>query len=225
MMSYFELHLRVVEAVDIPRMDANASDPYCILRVNGADERRTRVIKNCMQPRWNEEFHWILTTTMGARLNILMRDEDVRHDDDMSRLEVLLSQFPVGSVTDQWFDMVPVDHVHKGGLLHLVIHVGTAGAPPFVMGPPTCVPQPGYPPQGYPPQVPRYPPLGYPGQGYPPLGYPPQGYPGQGYPPQGYPPQGYPPQGYPPSRPPVYPPPGYPPRPYPPQGEVYVIVT
>jgi hypothetical protein len=146
-----ELHVRVVEAVDIPRMDLNATDAYLIMRVNGAAEKRTRVIQNCMQPRWNEEFHWTLLSPATSRLSILMRDEDVMIDDDISRLEILLSSFPIGKVVDQWFEMVPARHVRKGGRLHLVVHIGRVGEAPFVFS----ASQPG----GYGQQA-RYPPLG-----------------------------------------------------------------
>ena len=222
----FKLHVRVVEATDIAKMDANASDPYCILRTS-SETMKTRVIKNNMHPRWNQEFHFSIGSPTVGALDIKMRDKDIMKDDDMSTLNIQLCSLPIGQVIDQWYDMIPCKRVKKGGRIHLVLQVAPNGAPPFV---PQAAPQPGfypgapvgygpypgapvgYPPQGFPPQ--GYPPQGMPPQGYPPQGYPPQGFPQQGMPPQGYPPQGYPPQGFPPQG---MPPQGYPPQGYPPQ--------
>jgi hypothetical protein len=184
-----EVHVRVLQAIDIAKMDANATDAYCILKVGACPDKKTRVIKNSMQPQWNQDFHFSVPNASQSTLTIKMRDEDIICDDDMATLSIPLSSIPVGQVIDQWYDMVPVRNVKKGGRLHLIIHVGRTGEAPFV----NASPQPQAPAQGHPPGA-GYPPPGYPAPGYPPPGYP--GAPPPGHPPAGYPPPGGP--GYPP---------------------------
>ena len=217
------LHLRVLEATDIAQMDANKSDPYCVIRLSSSDEtRKTRVIKNTLTPKWNEEFHFTVQNQATCSLVIKMIDQDILVDDPMSTLEINLASLQVGQVLDQWYEMRPCPRVRKGGRIHLITHLAPVGVQPFQqMQPPMG--QPGYPPQppmgqpGYPPQppmgqpgYPSQPPMGQPG--YPPMaqpGYPPMGQPG--YPPMAQP--GYPQQ--PVMAQPVYVQPGYgyPPRP------------
>ena len=128
----YQLHLRVIEATDIPRMDLNATDAYCIINVSG-QQRRTRVIKNSMHPRWNEDFHFDISGNESLRIN--MKDEDLVKDDPMSSLDIHLGSFVKGQVIDQWYDMVPARRVKKGGRIHLVIHIAPRGSQPFVSTP------------------------------------------------------------------------------------------
>jgi len=227
-----QLHVRVIEAKGIAKMDFfSKSDPYCILKMSsGCQNQRTRVIQNSQLPRWNEDFHFNIQSPATDYLQIMMYDEDVGKDEAMARITIQIASLPIGSVVDQWYDMVPAHGVKKGGRIHLITHVAERGRQPFMnyevssfhggmagaaqgmagmaMGVAGMYPPPAYP--GYPP--PAYP--GYPPQGYPapPPGYAPQGYPA----PPSYPPS-YAPPGY-PAPPPNYAPQGHPPQGYPPQG-------
>ncbi|KAH0786328.1 XYPPX repeat family protein [Histomonas meleagridis] len=222
-----QLHVRVIEALDIAKMDISKSDPYCVISVSSSnDTRRTRVIENSLKPMWNEEFHFNIPNPSNSALKILMRDKDICKDDDMAHLEVQLCSLPVGQVVDQWYNMIPAHRVKKGGRLHLILHLAPNGCPPF-QNAPMQGPPPGYgaPPPGYGAPPPGYgaPPPGYgappPGYGAPPPGYgapPPGAPPGYGAPPPGaHPPPGYgvPPPGAPPGYgappPGAHPPPGY----------------
>ncbi|KAH0789827.1 C2 domain containing protein [Histomonas meleagridis] len=127
-----QLHLRVIEAQDIAKMDAYKSDPYCVINLTSSnDTRRTRTIENTLNPRWNEEFHFNVPNPSMSALKILMRDKDLIKDDDMATLEIQLCALPVGQVIDQWYNMIPVRRVKKGGRIHLVLHLAPTGAPPF----------------------------------------------------------------------------------------------
>ena len=207
-----DLHLKVVEARDIPKMDTiGKTDAYVVIRVGG-QQQKTRVIDNSLNPRWDETFHF---QNISQSTGILLKfyDKDVAADDQFGQLELNTNAFAVGKVVDNWYEIKGIKK--RGGNVHLVIHVAPSGAPPFVQ---QQMPAPGmYPPQGAPGM---YPPQGAPGM------YPPQGAPGM-YPPQPapgmYPPQpapgAYPPQ---PGAYPAQPAPGaYPPQPapgmYPPQ--------
>lgn len=187
----YQLHVRVVEARDLDNFDGiDRSDPYCILRVNGM-EQRTNFISNNNNPVWNQEFHFSVPTPQAGALEIRMKDKDggLRgRDDDMSTLCIQFGMLPVGQVLDNWYPMTSCKGNKRGGTLHLILHMAPMGTPPFagapVMG--------GYPQGGY----------GYPGAGC----YPPG--------PSPYGPPGYPPRGYPAPPPGPYGPPGYPPCPY-----------
>lgn len=232
------LHVKVVEARDIPKMDTfGKCDPYCFFTMNTCpNSYKTKVIKKTYTPKWNEQFTF--PAAPNSILSVTLYDYDeVGTNDYFGKLDIAINSLAPGLVADQWFKITPKKGIKKAGELHLVLHYAPAGAPLFQ---PVQVAMYAPPPQGYPPQ-PGYPPQGYPPQGYPPQpGYPPQGYPPQpGMPPQGYPPQpGMPPQGYPPqpgmppqqgypSQPGMHPPqPGYPPQPgMPPQQPVYAAST
>ncbi|KAH0787826.1 C2 domain containing protein [Histomonas meleagridis] len=131
-----QLHLRVLEATDIAKMDLfSKSDPYVIVRISGSrQERRTNYINNTSHPRWNAEFHFSVNPSVDY-LNLLMRDKDAISDDDMATLNIPLSSFPPGQVIDQWYDMIPCRRVKKGGRIHLVVHVAPNGAQPFTSQP------------------------------------------------------------------------------------------
>ena len=167
-----QLHVRVVEATNIAKMDLVKSDPYCIVSVPESNStQRTRVIQNSLTPKWNEVFHFSISNPSSATLHIEMKDEDVIKDDKMATLSIQVCSLPPGQVVDQWYNMTPASGVKKGGNLHLVLHLAPQGAPAFV---PQMMQQPQAPYPG------AYPPGAYPG------GYPPGAFPGQqpGYPPQ-----------------------------------------
>ena len=178
-----QLHVRVVEATNIAKMDLVKSDPFCIVSVPESNStQRTRVIQNSLTPKWNEVFHFSISNPSSATLHIEMKDEDVIKDDKMATLSIQVCSLPPGQVVDQWYNMTPASGVKKGGNLHLVLHLAPQGAPAFV---PQMMQQPQAPYPG------AYPPGAYPG------GYPPGAFPGQqpGYPPQQQP--GYPGYGQP----------------------------
>lgn len=162
----YQLHVRIIEADDIPKMDVNSSDPYCILRYENQSQK-TSVIKNTKHPSWNQDFHFNVTDPKAGEILIQMKDKDLKNDDDMATLSFPLEKLPVGQVIDGWYDMVPAKKVKKGGRLHLTLNLGLNGIAPFTNS---------VPPGGFPP--------GPPPGAYPPQGYPPQGYPQQGYPPR-----------------------------------------
>lgn len=196
----YTLHVRVIEADDIPRMDANATDAYCILQTS-SQSQTTFAMRNSMHPRWNQDFHFNVTAPTIGSLRINMRDKDVFKDDNISYIDIQFCSLPVGQVIDQWYCMIPNGRARKGGRLHLLLHMAPANSPPFVPSVPVYptagyAAPPGYPAPGYaaPPAYVAAPPPVYAAPGYPAPGYaapPPPGYPGYPPPP---PPYGYPPR-------------------------------
>lgn len=142
----YQLHVRVVEAADIAKMDANSTDAYCVLATS-SDMQKTRVIKNSMHPKWEQDFHFTIETPTIGSLDILMKDKDIVKDDKMATLSIPFSSLIVGQILDQWYDMLPHKHVKNGGRIHLVLQIAPTGHPPFV---PYVIPQYYVP---YPPQT------------------------------------------------------------------------
>lgn len=231
----YTLHVLVVEAAEITKLDQNYTHACCTVQTT-TESKDSLVVPNNMYPRWNQDFHFNIQNPTVGNLHITIRDKDqYKKDMNISYIDIQYSSLPIGQVIDRWYDMIPFDREQKGGRIHLVVQMAPAGTPPFTPstgyqqqpGYPTAQPgypaaQPGYPPQtGYPPQPTHvYPQPGYaapqPGYGMPQPGYgvPQPGYaapqPGYGMPQPGYaPPQpgyGMPQQTYPPT--------GYPPSPY-----------
>ena len=129
-----QLHVRVIEARDIAKMDLfSKTDAYCLLNIVGKGHpKKTSVKQNNMTPRWDEEFHFPISNPQSDILHIFMKDEDVISDDPMATLDISLITLTPGVVVDQWYDMKPVKGVKKGGRLHLLLHLASTGAPPFV---------------------------------------------------------------------------------------------
>ncbi|OHT05704.1 XYPPX repeat family protein [Tritrichomonas foetus] len=128
-----QLHVRVVEAVDIARMDLYKSDPYCLVTYSGTNStQKTRSIQNTLRPVWNQDFHFNVAQMGFGFLRIVMRDQDVVFDDDMASLDIQLCSLPFGQVVDQWYNMIPMKRARKGGKIHLVVQIAPLNHPPFV---------------------------------------------------------------------------------------------
>lgn len=131
----YNLHVRLVGAKDIPKMDLfGKSDPYCIISTLSTGMNfKSSVKKNTKTPVWNEDFHFPVQNPQSEYLNIDMYDKDVSKDDKMSTFRLALSTLPFGIVVDMWYDLLPVSGVKKAGQIHLVLHLASPQDPPFVM--------------------------------------------------------------------------------------------
>lgn len=144
-----ELHVRVVEAQDIPKMDFfGKADPYCILQMSSSsDSRKTKVCSNTYTPVWNEEFHFPVANQTRDALHILIKDRDRgMADDPISKIEIPISSLQVGNVMDRWYNMNPIKGVKKGGRLRLVLHLAQKGLPAFQLSHNTMMGNPMMPP-------------------------------------------------------------------------------
>ena len=205
------LHVKVIEARDLPKMDLFGKiDPYVLIQVSGSKTiERTKTIDKNYNPKWNQQFHFSVPS-LAETLHFLLKDKDVGSSDDpVSKLEIPLNSIPRGQIIDRWYDLRPLPGVKKGGQIHIALHLCGVNDQPWVqLPPPPMMGQPGMmppPPQGYampppmmgqpgmmppPPRYPMQPPMMQPGMMPPPQGYPMQppmmGQPGM-MPPQGYP--------------------------------------
>jgi len=126
----YELHVRVIEAVDIPRTDlSGGSDPYVVVTVN--DQKvKTKVVQNCLMPKWNEAFKFKLLDRNSDKLKFVIYDSDLMKDDEIAHLKLSVRDLQPGRLCDQWFVMKNRKG-KKNTQIHLLIHLSCQGDRPF----------------------------------------------------------------------------------------------
>ncbi|KAH0789489.1 C2 domain containing protein [Histomonas meleagridis] len=132
-----ELYVKVLEAKDIPALDATGSDAYCIMEFIGKKDtiQKTRIIDNTINPRWNQDFRFKVLSLNSDEFKITIMDKDkMSKDDPISSTNILLRTIEPGIVNDRWIDMQPFKG-HKGGRLHILYHLANTGDVPYVQNP------------------------------------------------------------------------------------------
>lgn len=125
------LHVRVIEAKNLPNMDAvGKSDPYVALQLGDSPKVKTDVKQDTLSPKWNQDFSFPIVDP-NATLHIIVYDEDVASDDKMGKLDILLSSLKNDDVVDQWYPLKSASVFKKGGEIHLLIHICDADKKPF----------------------------------------------------------------------------------------------
>jgi Ca2+-dependent lipid-binding protein len=130
-MSGYELHLRIVEAKDVPSMDLiGLSDPFCVLQLSTSRQiYRTKVCDNTKNPVWNAEFRIQIPTLDTTSIFIVLKDNDDTSDDDpISRTSIPISSLGIGKMMDQWIRLESLGK-HGGGELHVIAVVLETGSP------------------------------------------------------------------------------------------------
>ena len=134
------LHIRIVEAHDIPKMDTfSKTDAYCIVSISDRNPQRTSVQNNTLTPRWNQDFHLDVVNPNSDEIHLLMRDKDVMKDDDIGTWGMPLRFIPYNTVVDQWVILKARPGVQNPGRIHIITHFAPVGASPFVSQP-TSIP-------------------------------------------------------------------------------------
>lgn len=129
------LHIRAVEAKDIPKMDiVGKADPYLSFQINGIPEKwKTDDIKQSFEPVWNQEFHIPINQIKDTVLHVELYDWDkVSSDDLISTKDFQLESFEIGRVYDKWYDFFPALNVEKPGKIHLVMQIANPDDYPFI---------------------------------------------------------------------------------------------
>ncbi|XP_064494934.1 LOW QUALITY PROTEIN: extended synaptotagmin-1 [Pseudopipra pipra] len=90
------------------------SDPYAKVRVAGR-VFRSRVIKEELNPRWNEVYEVIVDNVPGQDVEFDLFDKDVDKDDFLGRCKVPLRRVLSSRIVDEW---LPLEEV-KSGRLHV----------------------------------------------------------------------------------------------------------
>ncbi|XP_045561813.1 uncharacterized protein isoform X3 [Salmo salar] len=117
------LRIHVLEAQDLVAMDKlmgglkkGKSDPYVKINIGGV-KFKSHVIKENLNPTWNEMFETVLTPQAGQEVQVELYDKDMDKDDFLGRFMIRLSDVISSQYTDQWYTLNDV----KSGRVHLVL--------------------------------------------------------------------------------------------------------
>ncbi|XP_058677981.1 extended synaptotagmin-1 [Ammospiza caudacuta] len=88
------------------------SDPYAQVRAGGS-RFRSRVIKEELNPRWNESYEVIVDDVPGQDVEFELFDKDIDKDDFLGRCKVPLKRVLSSRVVDEW---LPLQDVRSGRL-------------------------------------------------------------------------------------------------------------
>ncbi|XP_013376419.1 PREDICTED: extended synaptotagmin-1 [Chinchilla lanigera] len=114
------LRIHVLEAQDLIAKDRflgglvkGKSDPYVKLKLAGRSFR-SHVVREDLNPRWNEVFEVIVTSIPGQELEAEVFDKDLDKDDFLGRCKVSLAAVLGSGFLDEWLalDDVPSGRLH-----------------------------------------------------------------------------------------------------------------
>lgn len=114
------LRIHVLEAQDLIAKDRflgglvkGKSDPYVKLKLAGRSFR-SRVVREDLNPRWNEVFEVIVTSIPGQELEVEVFDKDLDKDDFLGRCKVNLTTVLNSGFLDEWLTLedVPSGRLH-----------------------------------------------------------------------------------------------------------------
>ncbi|NWX51837.1 ESYT1 protein, partial [Steatornis caripensis] len=115
------LRIHLLEAEDLIAKDnffkgvvRGRSDPYAKVRVAGR-AFRSRVVKEDLNPRWNEVYEVIVDDVPGQDVEFDVFDKDIDKDDFLGRCKVPLRRVLSSRIVDEW---LPLEEV-KSGRLHV----------------------------------------------------------------------------------------------------------
>ena len=123
---FLKVCVNVISATDIEKMDTvGKTDPYVVIWIQSCPsiKHKTSVLKNNMNPRWNEEFTIEILNQTNDILSFKMWDKDVLKDDEMATLDIPLGQFQLFDIIEKEYEMKPVRGVKKGGKIKLKLQV------------------------------------------------------------------------------------------------------
>ncbi|KAI1892259.1 hypothetical protein AGOR_G00131510 [Albula goreensis] len=117
------LRIHLVEAQNLIAKDnfmggmvKGKSDPYVKIRVGGVTFR-SHVIKENLNPTWNELYEVVLTQLPGQEVQFEVYDKDLDQDDFLGRFKISLRDVINSQYTDEWYTLNDV----KSGQVHLVL--------------------------------------------------------------------------------------------------------
>lgn len=90
------------------------SDPYVVVRAGGKSVQ-TRVIKENLNPRWDQAFEILVTDVPGQDIEFQVFDKDIDKDDFLGRCKVPVKSVLKQKTIDEW---LPLEEV-KSGKLHV----------------------------------------------------------------------------------------------------------
>ncbi|KAM7401977.1 hypothetical protein PAMP_017254 [Pampus punctatissimus] len=92
------------------------SDPYAKIHV-GEVTFKSNVIKNNLNPVWNEMYQVVLKPQSGQEVQVELYDEDMDKDDFLGRYKISVADIISTQYTDQWYNLSDV----KSGRVRLIL--------------------------------------------------------------------------------------------------------
>lgn len=126
-----EIHLRIIEARNVPAADINGkSDPYIKIKCKESkSEYKTKVQKKTLTPKWNEDISFSVNT-VSETLKFSLYDYDViGSNDKLCKMNLRVHDLNIGLVEDRWWIMNKTDKGNKNAELHLLTQVVYRGQP------------------------------------------------------------------------------------------------
>jgi len=124
----FMLQAKFIEAKDLPKMDLNGkADPFCVVKLGGIEQGRTRIIKRTRTPVWNETIKVpILESQKNYNLEIEVWDWDkVSSNDFIGTATVDLATLQDLKEQNKWIKITNESKKKPRGELHLSLHFCT----------------------------------------------------------------------------------------------------
>lgn len=90
------------------------SDPYVMVR-SGGKSVQTRVIKETLNPHWDQTFEIVVTDVPGQDIEFLLFDKDIDKDDSLGSCKVAVKNVLKLKTIDEWLSLEDV----KSGRLHV----------------------------------------------------------------------------------------------------------
>uniref|UniRef100_A0A671SQU8 Extended synaptotagmin-1-like n=1 Tax=Sinocyclocheilus anshuiensis TaxID=1608454 RepID=A0A671SQU8_9TELE len=117
------LRLHLLEAEDLVTKDKmmggmvkGKSDPYVKIHI-GDKIFKSHVIKENLNPVWNEMYELVLTSRSTSDVLVEVFDKDVDKDDFLGRYVISLQEIIQSQLTDEWFSLNDVKH----GRVHMIL--------------------------------------------------------------------------------------------------------
>ncbi|XP_051568880.1 extended synaptotagmin-1 [Myxocyprinus asiaticus] len=117
------LRLHLLEAQNLVAKDSlmggmvkGKSDPYVKIQV-GDTTFKSHVIKENLNPTWNEMYELVLTSNSTPDVLVEVFDKDMDKDDFLGRFKINLQEIIQSQFMEQWFSLSDVKH----GRVHLVL--------------------------------------------------------------------------------------------------------
>ncbi|XP_018345899.1 PREDICTED: extended synaptotagmin-2 isoform X3 [Trachymyrmex septentrionalis] len=114
------LRIHVVEAKhlmkkDIGMLGKGKSDPYAVINV-GAQEFRTKIIDNTVNPKWDYWCECAVTSAIAQQLTVLLWDyDDTKGDERLGRATIEVNRVKKKGMIDTWVSLEQAKH----GMVHL----------------------------------------------------------------------------------------------------------
>lgn len=127
------LHLRIIEADNIPKMDLiGKADPFVkVFLTESKDSDKTEYISKTYTPKWNKEMHLrVISVAEWAKFELRDHDAGGKHD-LIGTFQRKIKDFQPGMVVDEWINVEKAKGVKKQARVHMVSHLSYEEMCPF----------------------------------------------------------------------------------------------